>query len=210
MAKRMQEQKEEHRIVTKSKPTAMNLTSTVSTSPSSVHHPKSPGVLRASTGKSDARARRNSKPDAASSSQGRLKDAYLGGLMVEVAVKLVATDKSQESWEFSESESWSSHEKQVTGKLVASRSSRNSGNSSKAGSRKWPHNIHVSPAAVLHMEKVYSIVRQIYGQSPTDDLNDLDESNALWSIFVNVTRQAAVHLGRDNIWRIYDLPRIIS
>ena len=36
----------------------------------------------------------------ASGSQGRLKDAYLGGLMVEVAVKLVATDKSQESWDF--------------------------------------------------------------------------------------------------------------
>ena len=55
---------------------------------------QSPGIL-------DARARRNAKPDAASSSQGRLKDAYLGGLMVEVAVKPAATDKSQESWEFS-------------------------------------------------------------------------------------------------------------
>ena len=47
------------------------------------------------------------------------------------------------------------------------------------------------------MEKVYSIVRQIYGRSPTDDLNDLDENNALWGIFMNVTLQAAVHLGRD-------------
>ena len=46
MAKRMQEQKEEDRIVAKSKPTAMNLTSTVSTSSSSVNHPiasKKPG-----------------------------------------------------------------------------------------------------------------------------------------------------------------------
>ena len=88
MAKRMQEQNEEDRIVAKSKPTAMNLTSTVSTISSSVNHPiasNSPGILKASTGKPDARARRNSKPDAASSSQGRLKDAYLGGLMVEVA-----------------------------------------------------------------------------------------------------------------------------
>ena len=46
---------------------------------------KSPGILTASTGKTDATTRRNSKPDAASSSQGRLKDAYLGGLMAEVA-----------------------------------------------------------------------------------------------------------------------------
>ena len=91
MAKRMQEQKEGDRIVAKSKPTAMNVTSTVSSSSSSVNHPiasKSPGILKASTGKPDARARRNSKPDAASSSQGRLKDAYLGGLMVEVAGNL--------------------------------------------------------------------------------------------------------------------------
>ena len=97
-----------------------------------MNHPiasKSPGVLTASTGEPDARARRNSKPDAASSSQGRMKDAYLGGLMAEVAEKLAAMDKSQESWEFSESESWSKHEKEVTGKLVASGSSRNSGNS---------------------------------------------------------------------------------
>ena len=47
--------------------------------------------------------------------------------MVEVAVKLAATDKSQESCEFSESESWSNREKEVTGKLVASRSSENQG-----------------------------------------------------------------------------------
>ena len=108
MAKRMQEQKEEDRIATKSKLTAMNLTLTVPTSSSSVNHPvasKSLGILKASTGKPDSRARRNSKPDAATSSQGRLKDAYLGGLIVEAAEKLAATDKSQESWEFSESES---------------------------------------------------------------------------------------------------------
>ena len=59
-----------------------------------------PGTSKASTGKPDARARRNSKPDAASCSQGSLKDAYLGGLMVEVAEKLAATDWSQESLEF--------------------------------------------------------------------------------------------------------------
>ena len=47
------------------------------------------------------------------------------------------------------------------------------------------------------MKKVYSIVRQNYGRSPTDDLNDLDVTNAIWSIFLNVTVQAAVHLGQD-------------
>ena len=106
---------------------AMNLTSNVSTSSSSVNHPiasKSPGTLKASTGKPDARAGKNSKPDAASSSQGRLKDAYFGGLIAEVVEKPAATDKKQESWRFSESESWSNHEKVVTGKNVASRNQK--------------------------------------------------------------------------------------
>ena len=77
----------------------------------------------------------------------------------------------------------------MTGKLDASRNSGNS-ESSKAGSRNWPHNFHMFPAAGLHMEKVYLIVRQV--RSLTDDLNDLDVN-----IFMNVTLQAAVHLGRD-------------
>ena len=119
MAKRLQEQKKGDRVAAKSKPTTMNLTSTVSTSSSSVNHPivsKSRGILKASTRACDARARRNSKPDAASSSQGRLKDAYVGGLLVGVTGRLVATVKSLESWEFSESESWSDHEKKLSGK----------------------------------------------------------------------------------------------
>ena len=64
--------KVKERVAAKSNPTTMNQTSTVSTSSSSVNHPitsKSLGILKASTGKPDARARRNSKPDAASSSQ---------------------------------------------------------------------------------------------------------------------------------------------
>ena len=82
MVKRILQQKEEDSIVAKSRPMVMNLVSTVSTSSSSANHLiafKRPGILKASTGKPDARARRNSKPDAASSSQVRPTDAYLGG-----------------------------------------------------------------------------------------------------------------------------------
>ena len=81
MAKRIQEQKGEERSLAKSKSTAMNLSSHVPTSSSSAKSPiasKSPGVLIA-TGKRESRMRRNSKPDAASSSQVQLQDAYLGG-----------------------------------------------------------------------------------------------------------------------------------
>ena len=67
MAKRMQEQKGEERIVVKSKPTPMNLSSVVPTSSSSATSPiasKRPGILTAS-GKPESRIRINSKFDAA-------------------------------------------------------------------------------------------------------------------------------------------------
>ena len=137
----------------------MNLSSTVPASSSSAKDPiasKSLGKLRAS-GKNESRVRRTSKPDAASSSQVKLQDAYFGGLMQKVAGKPVATDEHQVLLEFSESESWSNHEdevtekpvthKTVTGKLVASSNAENSGNR-QAESRTWPHNLHMSPAVV--------------------------------------------------------------
>ena len=171
MAKRMQEQKEEERIVSKPKSTA-NLSSHVPASSSTAEIPiasKSPGILTA-TGKTESRMRRKSKSDAASCSQVKLQDAYLGGLMEKVAGKPVATDESQELWEFSESETWSLHEeeltekpvayKTVTGKLVASSKSDQPG-SPKAERKEWPHNLHISPATVHHMEAVFSIVRNI-------------------------------------------------
>ena len=60
-----------------------------------------------------------------------------------------------------------------------------------------PHHYHISPDCVPHRNKVCSIVRQTYGRSPTDDLNDLDVNTAIWGIFMTVTLHAAVHLGQD-------------
>ena len=65
----------------------------------------------------------------------------------------------------------------MTGKLVASTNSGNSQNVKlEAGNG---HIIFMSPAAILHMEKVYSIGRQEYGRSATEDVNDLDVNNAV-------------------------------
>ena len=67
----------------KSRPTAMNLTSSVVSSSSSVNSPivsRSPGILKASSrqvglsGRLDSNANQNSNPDAASSSQGWQRD----------------------------------------------------------------------------------------------------------------------------------------
>ena len=47
-----------------------------------------------------SRTRRNSRPYEAPSSQVKLKDVYLGGLMDDSAEKLVATEENQVVWEF--------------------------------------------------------------------------------------------------------------
>ena len=120
MAKSMQEQKEEGRIVVISKLTAMNLSSHVPTSSSSAKSPiasKSLGIPIA-TVKLESRMRRNSKSDAASSSQARLQDAYLGGLMDTATEKLVATKEESGDVDLSESETGSLHKEEVTGRPV--------------------------------------------------------------------------------------------
>ena len=119
MAKRMQEQKGEEISVAKSKSTAINLSSHVPTSSSSAKSPiasNSPGILTAH-GKPESRMRGNSESDAASSSQARLKDAYLGGFMDTATGKPVAT--KEDSWDVDLSEIETGSEEDVTGKLVA-------------------------------------------------------------------------------------------
>ena len=123
MPKMMQEQKEEERSVATSKSTAMNLSSHVPTISSSANSPiasKSPGILIAANLKTGWR--RNSKSDAASSSQVRLQDAYLGGLMHTAMVKLVAAKEESGDADFSESETWNFQEVAVLVRLIAYKS----------------------------------------------------------------------------------------
>ena len=176
-----------------SKSTAMNLSSHVPTSSSSAKSPvafKSPGKLIA-TGKPESRMRRNSKSDAASSSQARLPDAYLGGLMDTATVKLVATKEESGDVDFSESETGS--EEDVTGSLVAYKTATGkhhaSSESDHPGSPKaerieWSPNLHMYPATVHHMEAVLSIVRRISGREHDDPMDDLDVNMAIWGTFL--------------------------
>ena len=161
----------------------MNLAVTVSTSSSSVNSSivsKSPVIFKASSrqigcsGKPDVKSQRNSNPDAASSSQGWQKDAPLDV---------------------------------CTGKLVAPGHGGYPGNlgtpgnseDSESEGRIWPHHFHVSSDCAPHVEKVFSIVRQTCGRNPTDNLNDIDVSTAVWSILMSVTLKAAVHFwAREN------------
>ena len=122
MAKRMQDQKEDERIVAKSRLTAINLSSTVPASSSSAKGDlitsSDPVKLKAAE-KPASRTRRKSRPDEAPSSHVKLKDVYLGGLVDDSAGKLVAKEENQVLCELSESESWSVHEDEVTGEPVA-------------------------------------------------------------------------------------------
>ena len=206
MAKRMQEQKGEERGVAKSKSTATNLSSYVPTSSSSA---KKSGCIKKSrdthgSGETESRMRRNSKSDAASSSQARLKDAYPGGLMDTATGKPVGT--KEESGDVDLSESETGCEEDVTGKPVAEKTaavkpcapSRSACQGRpKAEKTEWSHNLQVSPATIHHTEAVFSIVRGIYAREHDDPMNDLDVNMATWGKFLNATLRAAVHLGQN-------------
>ena len=99
MARRIQNQKEEGRVVSKSRPAAMNLSSFIATSlpPHRVRlQTKSPATLVAS-GKPDSRMSiEPSSFDAASTSQVRPKDAYLGGWKSSGKTRRIKKKKNSE------------------------------------------------------------------------------------------------------------------
>ena len=83
VAKRIQNQKEDERVVSKSRPAVMNISSCIATSSSTASSPiasESPGMP--ASGKPDSWMSIDPNSfQAASTSEVRLKDAYLGGLM---------------------------------------------------------------------------------------------------------------------------------
>ena len=60
---------------------------------------------------------------------------------------------------------------------------------------KWSDNLHVSPAAIHHTS----------WRSTDENMDDLDVNMAMWSIVLNATLRASVHLGQDceaNLWYV--------
>ena len=73
-----------------------------------------------------------------------------------------------------------------------------SGHSDSEGTGKfWPHNFQKSTVFIPYLEKVCSNVRQRYRLSPGDKTEYVGVNAAIWRIFMSVTLQAAVHLGKD-------------
>ena len=155
--------------VAKSKSTAMNPSSDKFLNCEKANCiPKVREILIA-TGKPESRMRRNSKSDAASSSQARLQDAYLRGLMDTAMGKPVASKEKSVHVDFAESETGSLREEEVTERPVACETAKGKSNASsksdcKAGPKaeriEWSHNLHMSPATIHHTEAVFSIVRR--------------------------------------------------
>ena len=201
MAKRMQEQKAEERIVAKSNATATNLSSHVPTSSSSAKSPiasKSPSYSE--TWELDKKKFKIRRRVEFSSATARCMpwrvDWHSNG-------KPVAT--KEESGDVDHSESETGSEEDVTRKPFAyetakekryASSKSDHPGSSKAERKEWSHNLYMSPATVHHMDAVFSIVRKIYQREPDDPMDDLDVNMAIWGIFLNTSLQAAVHLGR--------------
>ena len=106
--------------------------------------------------------------------------------------KLVAREPNQDA--ASSSQVWQKDAEmdKSTTRLVAS------GNSDIDGiGTVWPHNLLKYIVYVPSLEKVFSNVRQQYGLKPGDKMENLDVNAIIWRMFISVTLQAAVHLGKD-------------
>ena len=77
--------------------------------------------------------------------------------------------------------------KQLKGNLEHPANQKNSGNP-KAERKEWPHNLHISPDTVPHMENSLLDRQKIYEREPADPVDDLDVNMATWSM---------IHLGQD-------------
>ena len=103
----MQEQKREERSVAKSKSTAMNFVFTCSGM--SLNRENSDCIWKPRDTQSDRKLKagwEEIRIPTATSSQARLQDAYLGGLMDTATGELVATKEESGDVDLSESETW--------------------------------------------------------------------------------------------------------
>ena len=209
MAKRIQNQKEE-RVVSKSRPAVTNMSSffiaTRSSAASSTIAFKNLGMPIAS-GKPDSRMSvEPSSFDPASTSQVRLKDAYLGGLTEEQR-----GDPSYQEKEIQKTQTILRLKPRTikedllpkTIKLgepplhTGASSSVDQENSKEYGSDVGPLPSNIAGHIALHGSRL------LHGQEdpwklPGDPMEDLNVNLASWGMFMNTTLRAAVHLGNDH------------
>ena len=202
MAKRMQEQKREERVLSKSR-LVMNVSSClIATSSSAASSPiasASPGMPIAS-GQPDSRVSINPNSfDAASTSQVRQKDAYLGGLIEKQRRNPSHQEKEDsEDSDNPEAETWygngelvAQNSKAWVQPLVHGASSSVDKESQKSPEATWNHSLQISQDTSHYMEAVFSMVSEIYGRQHGDPMKDMDVNLAFWEVFMNTNHSSS-------------------
>ena len=208
MTKRIQEQKEEGRVVSKSRPAAMHLSFPIATSSASASSPigcRSLGMPTAS-GKPDSRMGNSNAFDAASTSQVRLQDAYIGGSMGKQRGN-PSHQEEEDSKDSNNNEIWYYNKlrREPLPKTVKLGSNplhtepvlQLIRKVKKDTEATWRHYFQISPHTSQYTEAVLSMIRRICGRQPGDLVKDWDVNAAIWRMFMNATLQAAVYLGQD-------------
>ena len=213
MAKRIQKQEEEERVVSNSRPTVMKMSSYLMSSTSSAASSpiasKSPGTSGASVGGLGSRLKNAASSfDAASASQVKLKDAYLGGSK-EKQLGDLPHEREGNSWETddSESEPWyyrlAPQNNGACGKPLAGGSAESASSelqkSEGNNGATTKHFLAISPDHVPYMNDVYNMVRRVYSRPASDPVKDVDVNMAFWWMFMNATLRTAIHLVIDHV-----------
>ena len=205
MRKMIQNQQEKERVVSKSRPTVVNMFF-VATSLSAALNPiatKSSGMPIV---KPDSRM--STEPnsiDASSTSKVRLKDAYIDGLLEKQRGPSHQEEEDSEDSDFSATGILHNKEERVAQNNKAWKKPFPHGvsfsvdkKSQKNTEATRDHYLHISQDTSHYMEAVFSMYRKIYGKPLDEPMKDLNVNLTLWGKFMNTTFRAAVHLGKDN------------
>ena len=142
--------------------------------------------------------------DAASASQVRLQDAYLGGLKEEQQGSLThEKEQISEDTDDSESEFWYyklvARTNEACGKPLAGGTAASISSAfQKSQNNEEPTLEHFSAISTHTIPYAEAVVRKIYGRPADDLVEDSDVNVAIWGVFMNATLKAVVHLGNDH------------
>ena len=143
--------------------------------------------------------------DAASASQVRLKDAYLGGLKEEQQGNLThEKERISEESDDSESEPWYykpiAQTNEACGEPFAGETAQSISSAFQKSQNNeeatLEHFYAISPQTISKTEAVHDMVRKIYGIPSDDPVEDLDVNVALWRVFMNTSKEFFLDIHR--------------
>ena len=138
--------------------------------------------------------------DAASASQVKLKDAYLGGSKKKQLGDLRhEREGNSRETDDSESEPWyyrlAPQNNEDCGKPLA-------GGSAESASSELQKSQGNNGATMKHFLAIspdHNMVRRVYSRPASDPVKDVDVNMATWELFMNATLRTAIHLVIDHV-----------